>query len=67
MGPLIYPIWFGKQREGGDYKNANARRSRHLPGRGVSMIQKVDGLEEPAPLHFGPGDSSIFLREAYTS
>jgi hypothetical protein len=31
------------------------------------MIQKADGLEELASLHFGPGDSSIFLREAYTS
>jgi hypothetical protein len=31
------------------------------------MIRKVDGLEELAPLHFGPGGSSIFLWEAYTS
>ena len=28
------------------------------------MIRRVDGLEAPAPLHLGPGGSSIFLREA---
>ena len=31
------------------------------------MINNVDSQEDPGPLHFGPGDSSIFLREAYAS
>jgi hypothetical protein len=53
--------------EESEYKALQWRPGIHLPGRGVSMIQKVDGLEKSAPLHFGPGDSSIFLREAYTS
>lgn len=49
------------------YKYFRVQRDLYLPGRGLSMIRKVDGLEESVPLHFGSGDSSIFLREACTS
>jgi hypothetical protein len=46
---------------------AGWREFKHLPGRGISMISKVDGLGRLSPLHLGHGSLSIFLREAYTS
>jgi hypothetical protein len=63
----LCPISIGDAGGAGGYKRAAKARPPHLPGRGLSMISKVDGLEEPAPLHHGPGDFSTFLREAYTS
>jgi hypothetical protein len=54
---MAWQNWRGRAA----FKYPGSRYVSHLPGRGRSIIQKVDGLEESAPLHFGPGNSSIFL------
>ncbi len=61
------PIRFGAGggREG--YKQGEGRREPYLPGRGRSVVRMADGLGDPAPLHCGAGDTSIFLRGACTS
>ncbi len=49
------------------YKKDKITRSMYLPGRGRSVVKMADGLGDPAPLHYGAGDPSIFLRGACTS
>ena len=61
------PILFAVVEDHKEYIYPQVPRSSHLPGRGLSMIKKVDGLGQLSPLHYGCGSSSIFLREAYTS
>ncbi len=48
-------------------KNDKIRSDTYLPGRGQSVVKMADGLGDPAPLHYGAGDPSIFLRGACTS
>ncbi len=61
------PIRFGAGGGRKGYKEGEGRRNPYLPGRGLSVVMVVDGLGDPIPLHYGTGDSRIFLRGACTS
>ncbi len=61
------PIRFGAGSGRKMYKEGEGREVPYLPGRGRSVVRMADGLGDPAPLHYGAGDPSIFLRGACTS
>ncbi len=61
------PIRFGAGGGRKGYKEGEGRWEPYLPGRGRSVVRMADGLGDPAPLHYGAGDPSIFLRGACTS
>ncbi len=58
---------FGATSEMKKYKVDKRSRVTYLPGRGRSVVRMADGLGDPAPLHYGVDDPSIFLRGACTS
>lgn len=53
-----YPTWKagkGCKREREGRKGKRKSKESYLPGRGQSMIKKVDGLRWPSPLHLVEG------------
>ncbi len=61
------PIRFGAGGGRKGYNNGEGRSTIYLPERGRSVVGMADGLRDLAPLHYGAGDPSIFLRGACTS
>ncbi len=62
---MSHKVWHKRRRKG--YKEGKGSESLYLPGRGRSVVRMADGLGISAPLHYGAGDPSIFLRGACTS
>ena len=66
MEGKLWKVHARTQKDKPGIQESREKTRKILPWRGQSMIKKEDCQERPAPLHFGPSDSSIFPWEAYT-